>query len=141
MEKFKPTEYVKVINVDSEPFRWQYMPEENEQYEHTSDGMHRHVQRSQPEVWELKAGESETIIGACAYIMIDDLYRKLIAKKALSVEVEKGMARKFNYADGTSQDYWISRILVGKEIPTFTSLNDAKAIDDTNKRSVSRTTA
>lgn len=124
MERFKPHEFVKVINVDDEPFMWQYMPAEKEEYEYTPDGMHRHTRREDPEVWILEPGESETIVGANAYIMISDLYKKVKAKKVIAtVEVVPGKARSFNFKDGTEQDYWISKILVGKEIPTFTPEN------------------
>jgi len=127
MDRFKPTEYVKVINVDDEPFMWQYMPADNEEYEFTPDGMHRHTRRAEPEVWTLEPGESETIVGGNAYLMIEDLYKKIKSKKVVAtVEVKPGMARAFNYADGTQQDYWIDKILVGKEIPTFTSANETK---------------
>lgn len=123
MERFKAHEYVKVINVDSEPFMWQYMPAEKEEYEYTPDGMHRHTRREDPEVWMLDPGESETIVGANAYIMIEALYKKVIAKKVeMTLEVKPGQARAFNFADGTAQDYWIGRILVGKEVPTFIAL-------------------
>jgi hypothetical protein len=128
LDRFKPHEYVKVINVDDEPFMWQYMPAENEEEEFTPDGMHRHIRRSDPEVWMLDPGESETIVGANAYLMIEGLYKKLQAKKAIAtLEVKPGMARAFNFADGNAAEYWIDRILVGKEVPTFTSLNDTKA--------------
>lgn len=122
-ERFKAHEYVKVINVDDEAFMWQYMPAEKEEYEFTPDGMHRHTRREDPEVWMLDPGESETVVGANAYIMIEALYKKLTAKKAIiTMEVKPGQARAFNWADGTAQDYWIGKILVGKEVPTFTSV-------------------
>jgi len=127
MERFKAHEYVKVINVDDEPYMWQYMPEANEEYEYTTDGMHRHTRRSEPEIWELGAGETDVIVGGNAYLMIEGLYKKLTAKKVLAkVEFKPGVARAFNYADGTQQDYWIDRILVGKEVPSFTSTSVAK---------------
>lgn len=121
MDKFKAHEYVKVINVDDELFMWQYMPAEKEEYEYTPDGMHRHTRREDPEVWMLDPGESETIVGANAYLMIEALYKKLITKKAvMTMEVKPGQARSFNFADGTAQDHWIGRIFLGKEVPTFT---------------------
>lgn len=139
MDRFQPQEYVKVINVDDESFFWQYLPAHEEEYEYTQDGMHRHTRRGAPEVWTLDPGQSETIVGANAYIMIEALYKKLVSKKAVAtIEVKPGMARAFNYADGTQQDYWIDKILVGKEIPTFTSLNDSKAIDEPIKRGPGR---
>lgn len=125
LERFKPHEYVKVINVDDEPYMWQYMPSELEEYDYTSDGMHRHTRRSDPEVWQLEPGESETIIGANALLMIDGLYKKMKSKNVIATtDVKPGQARAFNYADGNSQEQWIDRILIGKEVPSFISLND-----------------
>lgn len=138
MERFKPHEYVKVMNVDDEPFYWQYMPAEKEEYEYTADGMHRHTRREEPEVWMLNPGESETIIGANAYVMMDALYKKLVAKKAIAtVEVKPGMARSFNYSDATAQEAWIEKILLGKEVPTFTSVTESEA-DEPVKRGPGR---
>lgn len=137
LEKFKPQEYVRVINPDSETFFWQYMPDYNEEYQYTEDGMHRHTRRSEPEVWELGAGETETIVGANAYVMIEALYKKITAKKVLMTPGEPGQARKFNHDNGDAQDYWINKILVGKEVPTFTSIND-KVSDEPTKRGPGR---
>lgn len=144
LERFKPHEYVKVINVDDEPFMWQYMPAEKEEYEYTPDGMHRHTRRGDPEVWMLEPGESETIIGACAYLMIENLYKKLMSKKVMATpNPNPAIARKFNFGDPTQAEYWIDHILVGKEVPSFTAINDTKADDDpvdAAKRIVARTT-
>lgn len=143
LERFKPHEYVKVINVDDESFIWQYMPAEKEEYEYTPDGMHRHTRRDDPEVWMLEPGESETIIGACAYLMIEGLYKKLMSKKVMAtVNPNPAIARKFNFGDPTQAEYWIDRILVGKELPSFTAINDTKVEDDSAdaaKRIVART--
>lgn len=141
-DRFKAHEFVKVINIDDETFIWQYMPQEKEEQQYTPDGMHRHTYRDEPEVWMLDPGESDTIVGANAYVMIDALYKKLTAKKVIAtVEVAPGQARAFNFADGTQQDYLIDRILVGKEVPTFTSLNTPKVVDEprpSEKRPVGR---
>lgn len=119
-DRFKPHEYVKVINVDDEAFIWQYMPAEKEEEQFTPDGMHRHIYREDPEVWMLDPGESETIIGACAYLMIEGLYKKLMSKKVMSVpNPNPAIARKFNFADPAQAEYWIDHILVGKEVPSF----------------------
>ena len=59
--------------------------------------------------------------------MMDGLIKKLMAKKVLAkVEFKPGVARAFNYADGTAQEYWIDRILVGKEVPSFAPVSQAK---------------
>lgn len=120
MDRFKAHEYVKVINPDDEEFIWQYMPAENEEYEYTSDGMHRHTRRSDPEIWTLQPGETDVLVGANAYVMIDGLYKKLVSKKAVAtVKVEPGRARSFNYSDGEMQEKLINKILIGKEVPSF----------------------
>lgn len=124
-DRFKPHEYVKVINVDDENFIWQYMPAEKEDTQFTPDGMHRHIYRNDPEVWMLAPGESETIIGANAYLMIENLYKKLMSKKVMSApNPNPAIARKFNFGDPTQAEYWIDHILIGKEVPSFAPVNE-----------------
>jgi hypothetical protein len=139
MDRFKAHEYVKVINVDDEEFIWQYMPQENEEYEYTADGMHRHTRRGDPEVWTLAPGETDVLVGANAYLMIDALYKKLVSKKSVAtVAVKPGMARSFNYSDGGMQEKIIDQILLGKEVPSFGVSKPQEEENESAKRPVGR---
>lgn len=119
MERFQPTEFVTVMNVDTEVFTWQYMPASSEEFSFTEDPM-KITHRGQPELWEIQPGERETIVGANAYVMMDGLYKKMVAKKRLSESPETpGQAINFNYSDSGQQEKWIDKILIGKATPTF----------------------
>lgn len=123
---FKPHEYVTVMNVDDETFRWQYMPATSEEFEYTADPM-KITRRGLPEIWEIAPGAQETIVGASAYIMIDGLYKKLTAKRKLAESPEiTGQAINFSFADGGQQQKWINKIFIGKATPTFQSNNPSK---------------
>lgn len=145
MERFKPTEFVRVINVDNERYIWQYLPEDSEELTFSTDGMHRQANRGEPEIWQLDAGESETIVGANAYLMIEGLYKKLTEKKSISSgKTTEGVARNFNYSDAIAQEHWISKILLGKEVPTFNTIKEEEPIDheavDSAKRIIAKPT-
>lgn len=120
---FKPHEYVTVMNVDDEPYIWQYMPASSEEIEITADPM-KITHRGDPEVWMIEPGDKETIVGANAYIMIDGLYKKLTAKKKLADNPDThGQAINFSFSDSEQQQKWINRIYLGKATPTFQSTN------------------
>lgn len=120
MSRFQAHEWVRVINIDSEPFIWQYLPQHAEKFEFTPDPM-KITYRDPVEVYKLGPGESEVIIGENAYVMIEALYKKLVTKKVIfkNPDMGPGQARSFNWTDGESQEKLINRIYLGKESPTF----------------------
>lgn len=122
MKRFAAHEWVRVINIDSEPFTWQYMPEHEENFEFTPDPM-KITYRGQPEMYQLQPGEDEVIIGENAFVMIDALYKKVISKRAIAKnpDMAPGQARAFNWTDGVAQDELIDRIYLGKESPRFST--------------------
>lgn len=122
MNRFAAHDWVRVINVDDEAFTWQYLPSHAEEFEFTPDPM-KITRRGDVEAYRLSPGESEVIIGENAYIMIEALYKKLIAKKVISRNPDQlaTLARNFNWNDAISQEELIDRIYLGKESPTFKS--------------------
>lgn len=145
MKLFAAHEYVTVQNVDSEAYIWQYMPAHEEEFEYTSDPM-KITRRGDPEMWMLDAGQSETIVGANAYIMMEGLFKKLAAKKKLADTPEiEGQARNFSFSDGEQQQKWIEKIYVGKAVTPFVApstpaqdLNIGESTDEIIKRPVGR---
>lgn len=135
LKLFQPHEFVTVINIDDQPLIWQYMPEHNENISFSEDLMHRIVDRAQPEVWQLDPGESEVIVGASAYLMLDNLYKRVVAKKAVdTMKVKEGQARNFNFMAANQMDKFINSAYLGKTTPTFNSASDVEEdlnIDDT----------
>lgn len=134
-ERFKPHEFVKVINIDDEPFVWQYMPESNEEAAQSSDGMHRIITRSKPEAWIIEPGDTEVLQGANANVMIEALYKKISAKRVIAKTPNQAAtsARNFNWTDPIAQEEAIDRIYLGKETLNF------GAKDEEPQRTVGRT--
>lgn len=120
MARFAAHEWVRVINIDDEPFYWQYLPSHSETFEYTPDPM-KITQRGSVEAYRLDPGDSEVLVGENAYVMIEALYKKLVAKKVVSKngEAKAGVARSFNWTDGDMQEKIINDIYLGKENPTF----------------------
>lgn len=121
MNRFAAHEWVRVINIDDEPFYWQYMPAHNETFNYTSTPM-KETYRESAEAWMLEPGSSEVIIGENAYVMIDGLYKKLVAKGYLQKNGEFSAGqpgRNFNWSDAKQQEDLIDKIYLGKETPSF----------------------
>lgn len=120
MKRFAAHEWVRVINVDDEPYIWQYLPAHAEDFEFTPDPM-KITRRGDVEIYRLDPGESEVIIGENAYLMIEGLYKKIISKKVIAErpDTQPGLARSFNWTDANLQEYWLDRIFLGKEKISF----------------------
>ena len=114
MKRFAAHDFVRVINVDNEPFIWQYLPSSAEDFEFTPDPM-KITHRGEVEMYRLDPGQSEVIVGENAYLMIEGLYKKLSAKKMIGgrPDLGPGQARNFNWTDGYAQDEWINKIYLG----------------------------
>lgn len=121
MDRFAAHEWVRVINLDDEDYYWQYMPSHAETFEFTPDPM-KVTHREPAEVWVLSPGKSEVILGENAYIMIEGLYKKLVAKgymKKNGPAAERNPGRNFNWSDARQQEDLIDKIYLGKESPEF----------------------
>lgn len=119
MERFAPQDFVTVVNIDNEALVWQYLPAHAEDFEYTPDPM-KITRRALPELWELAPGASEALVGANAYLMLDNLYKKVVAKKVQGDSPEvPGQARNFNYADGGQQEDFLDKAFLGKTTPQF----------------------
>lgn len=119
MKRFAPHQFVRVKNIDSETVVWQYLPTDKEEFEYTPDPM-KITHRDRPEMWAIHPGESEVIVGANAYLMINTLYKNLVAKKVVAGSPDvPGRARNFNYADGQQMEDYLDQIFMGVETPTF----------------------
>ena len=123
IDRFKATDFV-----------WSYLPSSKEDLQMSSDGMHRYALREEPEYYLLAPGESEVIIGENAYIMIEALFKKMVAKKLYMDhgDFKPGQpARNFNFSDALAQEQLIDKIYLGKEQPNFGSTN-VEATNDTS---------
>lgn len=140
MKRFAAHEWVRVINLDDEPFYWQYLPQHSETFEFTPDPM-KITYRDDPESWMLNPGESEVIIGENAYVMIEALYKKLVAKgflKKHGINEPGKPGRNFNWSDGNKQEELIDKIYLGKETPVFGDAANSTPITPRVKASTGR---
>lgn len=129
LAKFKPQEYVEIKNIDDSPLYWQYMPQENETETTDETGRMHQTYRTDPELWGLRPGESEFMIGACAYRALDVLYKNVAAKRALKTLKDPNDPRKakdgsytqvsFNFSDAGIQEEVVKQAYLGKATPTF----------------------
>lgn len=132
-KRYKTTDYVKVINIDSQPFYWQYFPTDGEEEYFQDNGATRIVDGRQhydakyeellpgnDQAWEMEPGVSEVLIGSNADLFIEGLYRTVKAKRTIkSMRVKEGQARKFNFGDGLTQEAIIDEIFLGVAEPEF----------------------
>lgn len=119
---FGATDFVKVINPDTEAYIWQWLPPQKEEVSFDSSSSTVPVKityRGEPEVWKIEAGQSGTLVGANAYIMIDGLVKRLMAKRTIARQpnMERGAARNFNFSDDVAQQEWINEIYLGIDSP------------------------
>ncbi len=124
--RFKPSDFVRVINIDDEDFVWQYMSAADEDISMSDDGMQRIITRQPAQVWMIAPGDTDVLQGDNAYIMIEALYKKVIAKKIINKTPNQpaSMARNFNWSDPEAQEKIIDMIFIGKENPTFGGSNE-----------------
>lgn len=115
MDRFKAHEFVRVINIDNEPFRWQVMPSTKEHIEQPDVATQR-VYRDPADILELPAGESAIIEGWRAYIMIEDLFKKVIQKRPNGISGVGNVALQEEYAD---------KIFLGVEDPFTQTVQSA----------------
>jgi hypothetical protein len=124
MKRFSAIDFVRVINPDTEDFTWQFMPQskEVETFDNTSSTVPmKNTHREPPEVYKLAPGESAVIQGANAYVMIEALGKRLMAKKVISKtpEIAPGQARQLGFSDDLRQQEVIDMIYLGKNMPAF----------------------
>jgi len=133
-DRYKATDYVRVINIDNEKFDWQYFPIDGEVEGFSDNGATRVIEGRQrftsnfdgrlpgnEQIWSLGAGDSEVLVGANADLFIEGLYKKLVAKKRLTdtPKISETQARSFNWNDGLLQEQMIDKLFLGIENPTF----------------------
>lgn len=141
-DRYEPSEYVRVINIDNEPFYWQFFPSNGEEVTFTDNGAVRVVTGRQrfnstydakipgnEQQWMINPGETEVLIGENADLFIEGLYKKLVVKKRIQEvpSIEKTQARNFNWNDGLLQEQMIDKIFLGIEKPNFNESKPAKS--------------
>lgn len=80
MEKFQMHEFVRVLNIDSEPYRFEILPPNKETTQQLDPATQR-VYRAARDVYEIPAGDSSICEGWKAYVLIEGLLKKVIQKR------------------------------------------------------------
>ena len=140
MNRFKSHEFVRVKNIDNETFEWQWFPSSGEEI--LADGDMRPVTGRRyfnkdyslmlpgnEQFWALDPGETEVILGENAYLFIEGLYKRVVAKRAIkkTPKQDPNKARNFNWTDGNMQESVIDEIFMGVESPQFGN-NEARNV-------------
>lgn len=119
---FQPSDFVRVINIDNQDFTWQSMNPKDETY-YMEPGPQKTTVRGKPRLYTIKAAQSVVLEGWNAYIMIDQLYKKVSAKAILEHKAAtrdgKPTDTPLQWGDGEKQDFYIDKIFVGIETPSF----------------------
>lgn len=127
MTRFAAHEHVQVFNCDDETVEWQFLPDYAERSSLTDEGI-KITDRDDPELWALEPGETDILSGACAYHMIETLYKKMVIKKVGIVEHPQSgkEVKNFNFKDPIRAEQIINLIFIGKVSPSFNQSQPAK---------------
>lgn len=127
LTRFAAHEMVQVMNIDDEPMEWQFLPDHAETSSLTDEGI-KITYREEPEVWRIEPGETDYMTGSCAFIMIENLFKKLVIKKVGIVERPSSAKeiRNFNFKDPIRAEKFIDMIYMGKVSPSFNQLQPNK---------------
>jgi hypothetical protein len=117
-KRFRPHDTVQVKNIDDEELEWQWLSEDDESYV-IDDSNIKIVSREMPGLWRLAPGETDILEGACAYIMMDVLFKKMSVKRVGVNEhpLDEREIRNFAFDDPQAQEHFIDRVYVGKMSP------------------------
>jgi len=121
-KRFSPDDFVRVMNIDNETFYWQSLvpSDEHIEIEGSQFMLHKRTTREKPKLWSIPAGGTMVLEGWNAAIMIDKLFKKVLAKNKIGNRPEGQKITNFSWANGQLQDEYIDKIFVGIEKPEFT---------------------
>lgn len=121
---WEPHEYVRIMNIDDETLYWQALSPQDERSD-IDRGPTKITYRNAPRQYAIKPGDSMPLEGWNAYIAVEQLYKKVIAKNA-NIKGEqqydnngKPKERIINWEDSQGWAKYMPRIFLGRETPTF----------------------
>ena len=120
-KRFNPEDFVRVLNIDDETFYWQALDprDETSQIEGNQFMQHKHITRGKPKLWSIPAGSTMVLEGWNGYIMIEKLFKKVLAKKKIGNRPEGHKITNFAWNNPSLQEEYIDKIFVGIEKPEF----------------------
>lgn len=118
-KRFKPTDTVKVHNITNHKIEWQWLEESNENYVIEEGSNVKIVTREDPDLWRLGPGEMDILIGSCAYIMIEALYKQTSVLKTGIIlhPLDEREIKNFGFDDPQKQEEFIDMVFRGKVTP------------------------
>ena len=127
-ELWEPHEYVRIMNIDSDTFYWQSLAPQDETFD-IDRGPTKITYRRDPRQYHIDAGKSMPLEGWNAYICVENLYKKVLAKAKLKQKTGK-FEVTFDWQDPNGWDTYLPRIFLGKEVPTF---SQGDVLPDSNR--------
>ncbi len=120
-KRFKPHDTVKVINIDDESIKWQYLEQDDESYVLEDETNIKITSREDPGLWEIGPGEQDILEGANAYLMMEALFKKMSVKKKGVVEhpLDQRDIHHFAFDDPEQQERIIDLLFLGKVTPAM----------------------
>jgi hypothetical protein len=118
------------MNIDSDTFYWQSLAPQDETFD-IDRGPTKITYRRDPRQYHIDAGKSMPLEGWNAYICVENLYKKVLAKAKLKQKTGK-FEVTFDWQDPNGWDTYLPRIFLGKEVPTFSQgdlLPDSNRMD------------
>lgn len=118
-KRFKPTDTVKVHNITSKEIEWMWLEESDEKYTIEDGSNIKIVTREDPGVWRLGPGEQDVLMGSCAYLMIEALYKQTSVLKTGIVlhPLDEREIKNFGFDDPQKQEEFIDMVFRGKITP------------------------
>lgn len=118
-KRFKPTDTVKIHNITNMEIQWQWLEESDEKYVIEDGSNVKIVTREDPGLWRLGPGEMDILMGSCAYIMIEALYKQTSVLRTGIVlhPLDEREIKNFGFDDPQKQEEFIDMVFRGKVTP------------------------
>jgi hypothetical protein len=111
------------MNIDDETLYWQALDPQDEEHYRTGNQylVMKETVRKDPQLFSIPAGATMVLEGWNAAMMIEQLYKKIVAKRENQRPLLNGQkVRNFAFSNSQRQEDYINKIFIGKEKPSFT---------------------
>lgn len=121
-EHYEPEDFVTVINIDTEPIRYQFTTPSDIETFSDYPGHKDTIVKRPPQVVTLQPGETKLCPAYEADLMIENLIKQMTSRQVASEAEKQGLLYKTaNWTDPVLQDKMIKEIFIGKKdlVSTF----------------------
>lgn len=123
VDKFKSTDFVRVINIDNQKFSWVYADPAEESVQQP-DKYTRNVYHPTAKVYSLNPGESKVIPGHNAYVMVEAFFKNYVQTHNTKIASIT--------SDPAAQEKFIKDVVIGVEDP-MSFINNPTVQKDNSK--------